>query len=128
MQIDAAQERLLHSAQVQVHDNSGAESVIYRGRIQTVQIEDGHLKVWFDWLARTVKPTDSDPLGWEYVNPFAIDLVINEVRILEGGMNSLCVASYGTGRVMFFYPSDGSTLEPSRIRGVMPPEPVPVIN
>jgi len=94
------------------------EGYLYRGEIESVEVDDDSIRVKFAWLA---KGEGYPPLPERWVNDEGLDYAVSRM---------FCSASdIGDGRVtinvsivwevLVFFPPDGSKLDPAKVEGLV---------
>lgn len=94
------------------------EGYLYRGEIESIEVDNDSIKVKFAWLA---KGEGYPPLPERWVNDENLDYVVS--RMLSSA------SDIGDGRVsinvsivwelLVFFPPDGSKLDPAKVEGLV---------
>ena len=117
--MELTQQILSRFVGAQLEIQSPKEDFIFRGQIGEIKLtgrsDAQQLTIMFDWLARM-----TDDSEWEVVaepGPYSISMMIYEVTFIGGERLHFSSSILGENATMF--PLDGSTLDPTTVKGLV---------
>jgi hypothetical protein len=109
----------------QIEVQNEGERYIYRGEIKTAVVEANEVRITLNWMAKG-EGYPPIPTSWVVENrlDYTASLEIYTVSDIgsgsEGGRR-LCLNSLIIGELVVLYPSDGSKLDPTKVKGLSLP-------
>jgi hypothetical protein len=103
----------------QIEVQNEGERYIYRGEIKTAVVEANEVRITLNWMAKG-EGYPPIPTSWVVENRLDYTASLEIYTVSEGGRR-LCLNSLIIGELVVLYPSDGSKLDPTKVKGLSLP-------
>jgi len=99
----------------QIEIQNPAEGYVYRGEIGTIAVEEGQLRVTFNWRA---KGMGLPPMGWVGDDKRYYEVGLAQCNAADGYDRRVVWYLPASNEIVVLFPENGSRLDPAKVQGL----------